>query len=159
MSKITSFDYYVEDKVQKADIEFRMLSCDKSLEFLMFLGKAIGGQVGKAISSFDINSLSELKDVKEENINVEKISNSILGIFDRLDRKEAIENLNLILSSARHGGNVLSLDYHIFDGNPDVALKVAKRAIEVNYSRFLQGILQSTKEALGRLQAKGAQVG
>lgn len=129
---------YKNDEVDYACL-FTQLSPSKSLIFMMYLGKMLGGSAGKVIGAFNGSSLQEISGLKEENINLEKIGDAIFGLFARLDEEEVINKLNLLFSSVSLNGETLDVDHLMFQGEPGLIFKVAKKALEVNYKSFLDG--------------------
>lgn len=111
------------------------LKTSESLIFLMFLGKIIGGSAGKFIGAMDGKSLADL--VAKSDMNMDKIGDAITGLFDRLDDKNFIEKLNLLLSSVKADGQPMEVDHAFFDGNLPQLFRVLKVALEVNYKGFL----------------------
>jgi len=118
---------------------FTQLSPSKSLIFMMYIGKLLGGSAGKVVGSFNGNSLSEISGLKEENIDLEKIGDAIFGLFERIDEDEVIKKINLLFSSVSLNGETLDIDHLMFQGEPGLIFKVAKKSLEVNYKSFLDG--------------------
>ncbi len=138
---------------QEFELQFKMLKSSQSLKFLMYLGKIIGGSVGKVIGSIGGESkIEELENIKPDDFNLEKIGDAIFGLMDRVDEDEVLEKLNLLLSSVRHNGTILNVDHMMFDGAPDLIFSVAKEAMGVNYKRFLDGNSNVLQKIIGSLK-------
>lgn len=121
--------------------KFKKLKPSKSLKFLMFMGKLIGGSAGKVIGSFDgqVNKVEDLLDIKEDDLNFEKLGNALLGVFDRIDDDNVIEKLDLLLGSVTMNGEPLNVDHAVFEADLGLLPKIAIKALGVNYKRFLGG--------------------
>lgn len=155
MTKVKTFKYG-EESNQDAKLVFEKLSPSKSLSFLIYMGKIIGGTIGKSLTAFD--GSKKLSEIQGQDIDISKIGDALFHSFERLDDKEFIEKLNLLFESVNHEGNQVHVDYLIFDGRPDLIFLVAKEALEVNYSRFLRGIsgsMDKIKESI-RIVKDGA---
>ena len=118
---------------------FTQLAPSKSLIFMMYIGKMLGGSAGKIVGSFKGSSFKEMAGMKEDDINLEQIGDAIFGLFERLDDDEVIKKLNLLFSSVSLDGQNLDIDHLMFQGEPLLIFKVAKEAIGVNYASFLDG--------------------
>jgi len=118
-------------------LQFTQLVPSKSLKFMMYVGKILGGSAGKLIGSLGTDSIKNLSEMKEKDFNLEKIGDSLFGIFDRLDDDAFIEKLNLLFGSVTNEGQVLNVDHLLFQGQPMLIFKVARKALEVNYGNFL----------------------
>lgn len=120
---------------------FKKLKPSKSIKFLMFMGKLIGGSAGKVIGSFDgqVNKMEDLLDIKEDDLNFEKLGNALLGVFDRLDDEEVIAKLDILLGSVSMNGETLNVDHAVFEADLSLLPKIASKALGVNYKRFLGG--------------------
>lgn len=118
---------------------FTQLAPSKSLIFMMYLGKLLGGSAGKIVGSFQGSSIKDIAGMKDEDINLEKIGDAIFGLFERMDDDEVIKKLNLLFSSVSLDGQNLDVDHLMFQGEPLLIFKVAKEAIGVNYASFLDG--------------------
>lgn len=121
--------------------KFKKLKPSKSLKFLMFMGKLIGGSAGKVIGSFDgqVNKMEDLLDIKEENLNFEKLGEALLGAFDRIDEDDVVVKLDLLLGSVTMNGEPLCVDHAVFEADLALLPKIAMKALAVNYKRFLGG--------------------
>ena len=133
--KFTYFD--IEGKQKEVTLDFSMMRTAESLTFILYVAKIVGGQIGDVLSSGNLNSLQQLK---EKDFNYDSMVGEFFKIFSRVEEKEFIQKMDVLLSTVTHEGNVLSIDYHIFDGNVDLPFKVAAKVMEVNYRRFLRGI-------------------
>jgi hypothetical protein len=122
------------------NVTFNMLKPSKSLKFLLFMGKLIGGSAGQAISALDGTSLAEVAEKKGDNLNIEKLGESLFKIMDRIDEDQVVEKINLLFSSCEVNGQQLEVDHLIFHGDPTLIFKLAKEALVVNYKRFLDEI-------------------
>jgi len=140
MSEVKVYKVKQGDIEKEFMLEFTMLSPSKSLKFLMFMGKVVGGSFGRAFGALegDFKSMDDLSKIKDSDLNYSKLGEALFGIFERVDENEAIEKLNVLFGSVRHEGNVINCDYFMFDGRPDLLLKVAGKALGVNYKSFLQ---------------------
>ena len=118
---------YGKDNKKQATLVFNMMGAEDSLKFIIYIGKLLGGVAGKAITSLMMGEKG-LDDIGKNDINLEEVGNFIPLILDRMDEKETIEKINLLFSSVTHEGNVLRLDYLIFDGRPDLIFKVLKES-------------------------------
>jgi len=120
---------------------FKKLKPSKSLKFLMFMGKLIGGSAGKVIGSFDgqVNKMEDLLNIKEDDMNFEKLGNALLGVFDRIDDDDVVLKLDLLLGSVTMGGEPLHVDHAVFEADLGLLPKIAMKALAVNYKRFLGG--------------------
>ena len=141
---------YGKDNKKQAHLFFNMMSAEDSLKFIMYIGKLLGGAAGKAISSLMLGEKG-LNDIGKSDINLKEVGDMIPLILNRLDEKETIEKINLIFSSVNHEGNILRLDYLIFDGRPDLIFKVLKEAVTYNYSFFLNADLWEKLAATGKI--------
>jgi hypothetical protein len=127
-------NYKVKGDEPKNDKEFKLefsqLRPSKSLIFMKWFGKIAGGSLGSAFGFF-----------KEESNDYDfnQIGKIIFDSLDRVDDDEAIEKINLLLSSVEHEGTPIDIDYHMFEMDLTLLPKVIKVALEVNYKRFLQG--------------------
>ena len=101
--------------------------------------------MGKAISSFALGSKDGLDEMTKGDFDFSKLGELIPVVMDRIDEAETIEKINLILESVTHEGNVLNIDYLIFDGRLDLLFKVLKKALIHNYKFFF------TEEILEKL--------
>ena len=137
MGKIKTYKVGKKESKKEFKVEFSMLKPSKSLIFLMYMGKMIGGSAGKVIGAFKGDSLDSLMDMKEENLNLESMGNAIVSVIDRIDEKEVLEKINLLFESVTINGEVLDIDHMMFDGRPDLIFKVAKEAMEANFKDFL----------------------
>lgn len=136
-----------------AELHFVMLKPSDSLKVLLFIGKILGGAVGNAISAFSLGDRDALDKLAGENANLSKLGDAIPLMLSRIEEKETLDKLNILLSSVTHSGNTLNVDYFIFDGRPDLLLTVAKDAIVENYRFFLS----ENSQLLEKLtQSKGA---
>lgn len=125
---------------EEFQLEFTMLKPSQSLKFLIFMSKILGSGAGKVAGSFEGMKTEDLLKTDGDDLNLEKIGDALFGIFDRLDEDEVVNKLNILLGSVRHGENVVNVDYFMFDGRPDLLLKVAGTALGVNYKDFLREI-------------------
>ena len=141
---------YGKDNKKNAQLTFEMMGAENSLKFIMYVGKLLGGAIGKAVTAFMLGEKG-IEDIGKSEINMEKVGEFIPIILDRLDEKETIEKINLLFSSVTHEGNVLRLDYLIFDGRPDVIFKIIKEAVTYNYSFFLNAELWEKLAATGKI--------
>jgi hypothetical protein len=121
--------------------KFKKLKPSKSLKFLMFMGKLIGGSAGKVIGSFDgqVNKVEDLLNIKEDDLNFEKLGNALLGVFDRIEDDDVIAKLDLLLGSVTMNGEPLNIDHAVFEADLALLPKIAMKALAVNYKRFLGG--------------------
>lgn len=128
---------------KNGDMEFTLmfsqLKPSKSLVFMMYMAKMIGGSASKVIGSFDKGSIEQLSNIKDEDISLEKMGEALSGFLDKLDDDDFIEKMNLLFSSVDTNGEVLTVDHLMFYGEPMLIFKVAYKALGVNYSSFLQG--------------------
>jgi len=131
---------------------FAQLSPSKSLKFMMFLTKVVGGSTAKVIGSLNGGSIQDLANINDDQIDLEKIGDAIFGLFDRVDEDEVIEKLNLLFSSVSIEGEQLDVDHLIFQGQPTLIFKLAKEAMAVNYSSFLEGISSAIKKLSGKIK-------
>lgn len=120
---------------------FKKLKPSKSIKFLMYMGKMIGGSAGKVLGSFDgqVNKMEDLLNIKEDDLNFEKLGNALLGVFDRIDDEEAIAKLDILLSSVSMNNETLNVDHAVFEADLTLLPKIASKALGVNYKRFLGG--------------------
>lgn len=116
---------------------FEQLRPSKSLKMLMWLSKMLGGTAGSLLGSFE--GIKSLSDVKDEDIKLDKIGKAIHEIFSRLDDDEVVEKINFLFQSVSIGGESIDADHLMFEGDPLLILKVAKKALEVNFANFLEG--------------------
>jgi len=80
------------------------------------MGKIVGGSAGKVLGSFEGNA-KKLAGISEDDLNLEKIGNALLSVFDRIDEKEVIEKLNVLLSSVSMNGETLDVDHAVFEAD------------------------------------------
>lgn len=133
--KIVKFKYGEGDS-KTADLNFDLLKCENSLRVILYLGKIAGGAFGKAISEFSLGDTDKLDELKNSKVDISKLGDLIPVVMDRIHEKETIEKINLLLSTVTHDGNVLDIDYLLFDGRLDLLFKVLKIAFMHNYGFF-----------------------
>lgn len=121
------------------ELEFTQLAPSKSLKFMIFMGKFVGGSAGKAMGAFNGSkaSMQDLANLKDEDFNFEKIGDAISKIVGNLDEDEVIQKLDVLFESVSYNGEEIHIDHFMFDGNPMLIFEVARKALEVNYKRFL----------------------
>lgn len=137
MPKTIKIQYGTTDK-KDATLVFNMLRPSDSLKVLLFVGKLLGGAAGGAISAFSLGDAEALNKLGEGKFDASKLGDAIPLILNRIDEKETLEKVNILLSSVNHEGTTLDLDYLIFDGRPDLFFRVLKEALVENYRFFLQ---------------------
>ena len=141
---------YGQDNKKTATLVFNMMGAEDSLKFIMYIGKLLGGAAGKAISGL-MTGEKGIEELGKSGVDTEKLGDLIPLIVDRIEEKETIEKINLLFSSVTHEGNVLRLDYLIFDGRPDLVFKIIKEAVLYNYSFFLNAALWEKLAATGKI--------
>ncbi len=140
-----------ESNDQKYDLVFTMLSPKKSLKFLMFMGKFVGGGAGKAMGAV-AGKFDNISAIKESDIDISKLGEVLFDLMDKVDEDEVEQKLDLLFSSVKLNGQSLDGDHHIFDGNPALIFKVAGKALAVNYKSFLFGNSGILKKLLKTIQ-------
>ena len=127
-----------------------MLRVEDSLKFLIYLGKIIGGAAGTAIASVAMGDSSKLDELSSNSFNFEKLGSNLSILLSRIEEEETIEKINLLLKSVSHGGNILHVNYLLFDnGRLDLLFKIIKEAFTHNYRNFFyanNGILDRLKK-------------
>lgn len=147
----TEVKYTIKNGDKSFDLVLTQLPPSKSLKFMIFMGKFLGGSAGKVIGAFDgsANSIKDLSNLKESDLSLEKVGLAISGLMERIDEDEVIEKINLLFESVHINGDSLHIDHFMFDGDPTLIFKVATKAIGVNYKRFLD----ENSGALGKIIA------
>lgn len=125
------------------------LNVEDALKVLIWLTKSIGGSVTKSLGHFE--SLSKLKE--DGDFDIGKFSNVIDGLFDKIDEKETIEKIGILLTAVSHETQGLNFNHPVLVGEPLLALQLSKASIEVNFKSFLQGI----SAALGKVTKLAAE--
>jgi hypothetical protein len=137
-------------------LQFSMLTPSKSLKFLIYMAKVLGAPASKAVGAFQGKAdMDNLMNLKDEDVNFSQVGNAIVSLFDRLDENEVIEKLNLLYESVTLSGESIHVDHPMFDGRPDLNLKVAYKAMEVNYRHFLgenSGLFTKISQSLQIIQ-------
>lgn len=139
--------FFIEDASgEKKEVKFlfTQLKPSASIKVLTYLTRVLGTTAGKALGSVNGFKPDDL-----ENISMEKLGDSIASLFVTIDDDSLVEKMNVLLQSVTHENNVINVDYHLFDANIDVLFKVIKKALEVNYKRFLEG----NSDLIGKLKA------
>lgn len=126
---------------KEIQFKFKKLKPSKSLIFLMYMGKLIGGSAGKVLGSFDgqVNKMEDLLNIKEDDLNFEKLGNALLGVFDRIDEDDVIVKLDLLFGSVSMNGEPLHVDHSVFEADLKLLPQIAMKALAVNYKSFLGG--------------------
>lgn len=141
------------DPPRDAKIVFQMLRVEDSLKFLLYIGKLFGGALGATISSIAIGDTSKIDNLSTKDFNIETLGNNLAVLMARIDEKETIEKINLLLKSVSHEGNVINIDYFIFDnGRLDLLFRFIKEAFIVNYRNFFyanKGLLEKIRKSVG----------
>lgn len=137
-------------------IKFTMLRVEDSLKFLLYLGKIFGGAMGSAISSVATGDASKIEKLSPKDFNLDSLGNNLSLLLGRIDEKETIEKINLLLSSVSHEGEVIDINSFIFDeGRLHLLFRFIKEAFMVNYKNFFyanKGLLEKIKKSATIIQ-------
>ena len=124
------------DPPRPTNIVFKMLKVEDSLKFLLYLGKLAGGAVGSAMGAMATGDNSQMNELGKK-MNMESMGNNLGLLISRIDEQETIDKINLLLKSVSHEGNILHVNYMLFDnGRIDLLFKFVKEAFLVNYQNF-----------------------
>lgn len=134
-------------------LNFTQLRPSKALIMLMWLGKMLGGTAGSLLGSLE--GVKSLKDLDLDDLDLDRVGTAISKVFANFDDQEVIEKINLLFESVDVEGQQLDIDHFMFDGNPLLILKVARKSLEINFSSFLgesSGIVDKFKKTLELLK-------
>ena len=112
------------------------LGVEDALKVLIWLTRSIGGTLTKSLGE-----LSSFKDLKgEDDVDLSKLSGVLDGCFERIDEKETIGKIEILLSAVSYETQSLHFSHPVLHGEPLLALKLAKESMGVNFKSFLGGI-------------------
>ena len=112
------------------------LGVEDSLKVLIWLTKSVGGSITKSLGQ--LQSLASLKDGEE--VDLSKFSDILEKLFEKIDEKETLEKIEILLSCVSYETQNLNYNSPILVGEPLLALKLAKESMGVNFKSFLGGI-------------------
>jgi len=112
------------------------LGVESSLKVLIWLTKSTGGSLAKGLGEFE--SFKNLGD--GEDVDFSKFSGVIESLFDRIEEKETLEKIGILLSCVSYETQNLHYQHPVLMGEPLLALKLAKESLGVNFKSFLGGI-------------------
>ena len=112
------------------------LGVEDSLKVLIWLTKSVGGTLAKSLG--ELKQFSKAKDSDE--LDLSKLSGVLDGALDKLDEKETLEKIGILLSCVSHETQCLHFSSPVLQGEPLLALKLAKESMGVNFKSFLGGI-------------------
>lgn len=112
------------------------LGVEDSLKVLIWLTKSVGGSLAKGLGEFQ--SLASKDD--GEDIDLSKFSDTLDKLFEKVDEKETLEKIKILLSCVSYETQNLHFDSPVLVGEPLLALKLSKESMGVNFKSFLGGI-------------------
>jgi len=125
------------------------LGVEDSLKVLIWLTKSVGGSLTQGLGEFQ--SLAKLDDGSADNIDLSKFSEVLETLFQKIDEKETLDKIKILLSCVSHKTINLTFDSPILVGEPLLALKLAKESMGVNFKSFLgglSGVAEKVKETV-----------
>lgn len=148
------------DPPRPTNIVFKMLKVEDSLKFLLYLGKLAGGAVGSAMGAMATGDNSQMNELGKK-MNMESMGNNLGLLISRIDEQETIDKINLLLKSVSHEGNILHVNYMLFDnGRIDLLFKFVKEAFLVNYQNFFyenRGVLEKLNKTMNLITKSSTQ--
>lgn len=123
-------------KVDGKSFTITKLNVEDALKVLIWLTKSTGGSLAKGLG--ELESFKDLKD--GDNVDFSKFSGVLESLFDRIDEKETIEKIEILLSCVSYETQNLHFNHPVLIGEPLLALKLAKESLGVNFKSFLDGI-------------------
>ena len=92
---------------------------------------------------------------------MEAMGNNLGILISRIDEKETIDKINLLLKSVSHEGNTLHVNYLLFDnGRIDLLFLFIKEAFIVNYRDFFfanKGIIENLSRTMNLITKSSKQ--
>ena len=148
------------DPPRPTNIVFKMLKVEDSLKFLLYLGKLAGGAVGSAMGAMATGDNSQMNELGKK-MNMESMGNNLGLLISRIDEQETIDKINLLLKSVSHEGNILHVNYMLFDnGRIDLLFKFVKEAFLMNYQNFFyenRGVLEKLNKTMNLITKSSTQ--
>ena len=141
--------------IDKHKFLITMLDPESALKVLIWLVKSVGGSLSKSLGAFD-----SIEKVLDGDFGMGNLGDALSNLFEKMDEKETIEKIEILLNCVSNDGSDLNLQSPMFYGETFLILKVVKESMEVNFKSFLDeisGVLGRVKEKIqGESTIEGA---
>lgn len=135
---------------------FTQLDPRRAARVYLFLTNKIGSTLGKAIGSLKGGK------ILDADIDMKSLGEAVEGLFSTLDDDSTLQHIETLLSSVLFNGQQMNLDSLNFQGKMLHLTKVTKKAVEVNFSDFLDennGLVAKLKGMFNTIQDRQTSTG
>lgn len=128
-----------EDTVMIDDKQymFTQLGPREATKVYLWLVGLVGGLVGSGIAAVAKGKGSG--SILDADVDFDKLGGALDRAFNTLDSDRTMQQLDVLLSSVLFSGQRMNLDSLNFQGRMLHMTKVTRKAVEVNFSDFLEG--------------------
>lgn len=125
----------VKFKIDKNEYVFTQLDPRKGSKLFLWLLSLTGAPLGKAVGSLKQGKGG--KGILDAEADFDSIGLALEALLSKADNPEVESKIDIILDTVLYNAQPLNMDSLVFQGNILHMFKVIKKALEVNFSDFL----------------------